>query len=145
MAIQSFFALLRKSNGVYEKYCQKVIRDWGLNATSFQVIMFFANNPQYNTARDLCRMRGMKTGIASVAIDQLCREGLLQRRTDPGDRRVQRLYLTEKSDALVEAGREIQIRFFEQLRSGLTEEEFDTYFRLTMKLKNTIDEMDQSI
>ncbi len=145
MAIRSFFSLMRKSNGVYEKYCQKVTRDWGLNATSFQVIMFFANNPEYNTARDLCQLRGMKTGIASVAIEQLTQAGLLERKTDPKDRRIQRLYLTEKAEPLVEQGRAIQERFFNQIKGGLTEEEFDTYLKLTLKLKNTIDEMDKSM
>lgn len=145
MAIRSFFSLMRKSNGVYEKYCQKLTREWGMNTTAFQVIMFFANNPEFNTARDLCQYRGMKTGIASVAIEQLTQAGLLERRTDPKDRRIQRLYLTEKSDALVQEGRAIQLRFFNQLKSGLTEEEFDTYLKLTMKLKNTIDEMDRNL
>lgn len=145
MAIRSFFSLMRKSNGVYEKYCQKVTRDWGLNATSFQVIMFFANNPEFNTARDLCQLRGMKTGIASVAIEQLTQAGLLERKTDPKDRRIQRLYLTEKAEPLVEQGRAIQERFFNQIKGGLTEEEFDTYLKLTLKLKNTIDEMDKSM
>ena len=145
MAIRSFFSLMRKSNGVYEKYCQKVTRDWGLNATSFQVIMFFANNPEYNTARDLCQLRGMKTGIASVAIEPLTQGGRLERKTDPKDRRIQRLYQTEKAEPLGELGRAIQERFFNQIKGGLTEEEFDTYLKLTLKLKNTIDEMDKSM
>lgn len=145
MVIRDFFSLMRKSNAVYEKYCQKVTREWGLNATSFQVIMFFANNPEFNTARDLCQFRGMKTGIASVAIEQLTQAGLLERRTDPKDRRVQRLYLTEKSDCLVEEGRAVQRRFFDQIRKGMTEEEFDIYIRLTMKLKDTIEEMERNL
>lgn len=145
MAIKSFFSLMRKSNRVYEKYCETVIRQWGLNSTSFQVIMFFADNPEDNTARDLCRLREMKTGIASVAIEQLARMGLLERRTDQEDRRIQRLYLTEKAAPLVEAGREVRRRFFEQIRTGMTAEEFDIYFRLTMKLKSTIEEMDRTI
>lgn len=145
MAISSFFMLMRKSNAVYEKYCQKVIREWNLNATSLQVFMFIANNPEHNTARDLCRMRGLKTGIASVAIEQLTQAGLLERRTDPKDRRIQRLYITEKSQRLAEDGREIQLSFINQLRSGLTEEEFEIYLNLTLKLKSTIEEMDRSL
>lgn len=145
MAIRSFFSLMRKSHRVYEKYCQDVIRKWGLNNTSFQVFMFFALNPDSNTARDLCAMRDMKTGIASVTIDQLVTMGLLERKPDPTDRRLQRLYLTDQSRELAEEGKEVQRRYFVDLHRGLTPEELKVYFELTMKLKQTIDEMDRNI
>lgn len=145
MAIRNFFALMRKSHGVFEKCCQKLTREWDLNNTSFQVFMFFANYPEYNTARDLCAVRGMKTGIASVAIDQLVSKGLLERRTDPNDRRLQRLYLTERASALAEAGNEIQHRFFNDLHKGMTEEELELYFALTMKLKKNVDIIEQNL
>ena len=103
MQIQQYLALVKKSEAVYQKFCQSVIRDWNLNPTSFQAIMFFANNPKYNTARDLCHIRGIKTGIASVAIEQLIQDGYLERHTDSADRRIQRLYVTEKAAELQNA------------------------------------------
>lgn len=145
MAIRNFFSLMRKSHDVYEKCCQKLTREWELNNTSFQVFMFFASYPEYNTARDLCAIRGMKTGIASVAIDQLVSKGLLERRTDLNDRRLQRLYLTEKASALAEAGKEIQHKFFDDLHKGMTEEELEQYFALTMKLKKNVDIIEQNL
>ena len=141
MAIKSFFALMRKTNTVYEKYFESMVRKTGMNATSFQVLMFFADNPEYNTARDLCRMRSLKTGIVSVAIEQLTAAGLLERRTDPEDRRIQRLFLTEKAKPIAEEGRALRRRFFERLMQGMTEEESRIYFNLTMKLQSTVEEM----
>ena len=145
MAIKSFFALMRKSNMVYEKYFDALVRKWGLNSTSFQVLMFFADNPENNTARDMCRMRSMKTGIVSVAIEQLSAAGLLERRMDLNDRRIQRLYLTDKAQPLVEEGRALRVRFFERLKQGMTEEEFLIYFNLTMKLQSTVEEMAEEL
>lgn len=145
MAIKSFFALMRRTNQVYEKFFEELTRRWELNATSFQVIMFFADNPEHNTARDLCRMRSMKTGIVSVAIEQLTSAGLLERKTDINDRRIQRLYLTEKAMPLVEEGRAKRVRFFERIKQGMTEEEFRIYFDLTMKLQSTVEEMAREV
>ena len=141
MALKSFFSMLRKASSVYEKYYERLVRQWGLNSTSFQVLMFFADNPDHNTARDLCRMRSMKTGIVSVAIEQLSVAGLLERRVDPDDRRIQRLYLTEKAQPLAEEGRAVRRRFFERLKQGMTEEEFRVYYEMTMKLRSTVEEM----
>ncbi len=145
MAIKSFFSLMRQTNTIYEKYFEMLIRDWGLNTTSFQVLMFFADNPENNTARDLCRMRWMKTGIVSVAVEQLTAAGYLERRVDGNDRRIQRLYLTEKAQPLVEEGRAIRTRFFDRIRMGMTPEEFEVYFNLTMKLQSTVEEMAREI
>lgn len=141
MTIKSFFSLMRKTNTVYEKYFESTVRKWKLNSTSYLVLMFFADNPEHNTARDLCRMRSMKTGIVSVAIEQLSAAGLLERRTDLADRRIQRLYLTEQAKPVVEEGRAIRRRFFERLKQGMSEEEFRIYFDLTMKLQSTVEEM----
>lgn len=145
MAVKSFFSLMRKASSVYEKYFEGLIRRWGLNATSYQVLVFFADHPEHNTARDLCRVRSMKTGIVSVAIEQLVSAGLLERQTDPNDRRIQRMYLTEKAQPLAEEGRAIRRRFFERLKQGMTEEEFQTYYSLTMRLRSTVEEMNREM
>lgn len=145
MEFQNYLAFLKKSEAVYQKFCQNVIRDWDLNATSFQVVMFLANHPQLNTARDVCRMRGIKTGIASVAVEQLIQMGYLQRKTDSNDRRIQRLYVTENAAGLVRQGREVQMEFAAAITDALSPEEMAEYFRLTEKMMTRIDEMERSM
>lgn len=141
MRMRGFFSLMRMASAAYSKYCQEIMRQWGINTTALQAIMFFHTYPEYNTARDLCRMQGMKTGIASVAVEQLCREGLLERRVDESDRRLQRLYLTQRGKLLAVEGQEAELRFYNKLKGALTHKEFEEYFHLTMKLKNAIEEM----
>lgn len=145
MDIQNFFALYKKSDMVYQRYCQSVLQGWDLNGTSFQVIMFLANNPEYNTARDLCRMRGIKTGIASVAIEQLIQMGYLERKTDCTDRRIQRLYVTAAADELVRRGREVQHEYAKLVSGALTQEEMEQYIRLSEKLHQRIDELERQM
>lgn len=145
MEFQNFFAFVKKSDTVYQRFCQNLIKEWDLNPTSFQVIMFLANNPKYNTARDVCRMRGIKTGIASVAVEQLIQMGYLERRTDPNDRRIQRLYVTDSAAELVERGREVQQEFAREVSCALTPEEFEQYMDLTEKIMLRIDDMEQNL
>ena len=42
-----------KTMKAYEAFCQPVCKKFQLNQTSFDVLMFLANNPKYNTARDI--------------------------------------------------------------------------------------------
>ena len=145
MGIKRFFCLMRRASTVFDKYHESLIKKWRLNNTAYEVLMFFADNPENNTARDLCRMLSMKTGIVSVAIEQLSGAGLLERRTDPEDRRIQRLYLTEKAMPIAEEGREIRKQFLNRLKQAMSEEEFRTYYELSMKLRSTVDDMAQEI
>lgn len=67
--------------------------------------MFLANNPEYDTARDICRVRGIKANLVSFHVEKLVQEEYLQREPVPGDRRQVKLLLTEKSQTVVEQGR----------------------------------------
>ena len=133
-----FISVSTKAMKAYESFCQPVCKKFQLNQTSFDVLMFLANNPEYNTARDICEIRGIRTGIASVAVDFLVKNGYLQRQPDVSDRRIWRLILTEKSNAIVQEGRQIQQEFGKQLTSGISEEEIAAYMQTAQKFKENI-------
>ena len=67
----SFLSLASKTAKAYESFCRPVCKKHRINQTCLDVILFLANNPEYNTARDLCELRGIRSGNASVAIDTL--------------------------------------------------------------------------
>ena len=133
-----FISVSTKAMKAYESFCQPVCKKFQLNQTSFDVLMFLANNPEYNTARDICEIRGIRTGMASVAVDFLVKNGYLQRQPDVSDRRIWRLILTEKSNAIVQEGRQIQQEFGRQLTSGISEEEIAAYMQTAQKFKENI-------
>ena len=41
-------------------------KEAGLPPLAMDILLFLANNPEHNTAKDICRMRGHKSGIVSV-------------------------------------------------------------------------------
>ena len=69
-------ALGRKLGNLYAGLCAPICRQYGMNQTCFDVLMFCANNPDRNTARDVCEVRGIKSGMASVAVETLEKSGL---------------------------------------------------------------------
>lgn len=54
------------------------------------------NNPQYKTAADIVKIRGIKANLVSLHVERLVQEGYLERREVPGDRRKTELICTEK-------------------------------------------------
>ena len=91
------------------------------------ILMFVANNPQNGTARDICRCRGLKSGIVSVHVDRLVNEGLLLRKTVPGDRRKTQLVCTDTAGDIIKKGRELQKSFAEGLLIGLSNGDIEVF------------------
>ena len=131
-------AIGKKLSNIYQNLSAPVCRRHGVNQTGFDVLMFFANNSQYNTASDVCNIRGIKSGIVSVAIDSLIKKGLLCRTEDEADRRKHRLMITEKAAPIIEEGREMQAQFTAALRQNITDEEFAALESVSEKINYNI-------
>lgn len=135
--------LFRGANRFLEAYhaaLQPVCRATGLPPMAVDILMFFANNPESSTAGDLCRCRGLKSGIVSVHIDRLVNDGLLMRQSVPGDRRKTRLVCTKAAGGTIETGRALQRRFAQQLE-GLSEEEIRIFHNCLSVLSQNIDDI----
>ena len=94
--------------------------------TAVDILMFLANNPGYDTAKDICTMRHLKPGIVSFHVEKLVQEGYLERQNVPGDRRKCRLVCTEKGAPIIEKGRALQAKFMRKMTKGLEKEQIDT-------------------
>lgn len=132
MPEQNFTAsqMFRNANRFIEAYhaaLQPVCRDTGLPPMAVDILMFFANNPESGTAKDVCQCRGLKSGIVSVHVDRLVNKGLLVRQGVPGDRRKTQLVCTDAAAKLIETGRGIQKRFAQKLLAGLSEEDIAVF------------------
>ena len=130
-----FMSIGRKLMNVYASLTAPLCRKYEINQTSFDILLFCANNPAYNTARDICEIRGIKSGIASVAVETLIQNGYLLRSTDPDDRRKHRLVPTEKAFDIIRDGQAAQAYFAETLKQSITEEEAAAFGSLTAKLE----------
>ena len=123
----------------YHAVLQPICKDAGLPPMAVDILMFIANNPDSNTAGDICRCRGLKTGIVSVHIDRLVNEGLLLRQAVPGDRRKTQLVCTEKADSIIETGRELQKSFAQKLLAGMSDADIEVFHNCLTNLSNNIE------
>lgn len=123
---------------LYENVCRPICRKYDLNQTCFDVILFLANNPSHNTARDLCELRGIRTGNASVAIETLAKRGFLTRSQDSSDRRIQRLILTDLADPVTEEGRLAQEEFGTLLNAGISHADLEQAWYVLQKIQQNI-------
>ena len=112
----------------YHAVMQPLCAEAHLPPAAVDIVLYLANNPSYNTAKDICCHKGLKPSIVSFHVDRLVTDGYLERREVPGDRRKTALVCTEKAAPLVEKGRQLQHTFAAELARGLSSEEL-AYFR----------------
>lgn len=93
---------VQKFNLAYNAMCKPLCQQLKLPQTAFDILMFFGNNPEYRTASDVVEIRRIKANLVSVNVDKLVREGYLERREAPDDRRKTLLFCTEKAQDVIE-------------------------------------------
>lgn len=129
----------RKTALAYNVICKPLCRELGVTQTAFDILMFFANNPDHKTARDIVEIRHIKANLVSVNVDRLVQEGYLVRKPVKGDRRKMELYCTEKAETIIGKGRKLQDDFSEGLLCGLEEETRETFFEAVKQMDKNLD------
>ena len=100
-----------------------LLKESGLSMREMDVLLFLANNPNFDTARDITEFRGLSKSQVSQAVDLLVAEGLLLRTPDTDDRRVVHLSVTPDGEPLARKAQGIQKLCGELLFTGLTSEQ----------------------
>ena len=95
----------------------------GLSMREIHVLLFLANNPGYDTARDISELRGLSKSQVSQAVELLAAEGFLLRTPDEADRRVVHLSITPAGLPLARECQTIQAACGQRLLAGLSEDQ----------------------
>ena len=130
---ESFTRLLRIFRGFQRYYSQAfgpLQQRTGLALREVQVLLFLANHPGQDTARDVVELRGLPKSQVSQAVDILCRRGFLSRKADAEDRRVVHLAITDQGALPAREAQRLQALCGQRLLEGLTPQEQREFLRL---------------
>lgn len=135
-------AFFIRSQGMRKMYCglfAPLLERRGMTQLEMDILLFLANNPEYDTARDIVEKRHLAKSHVSVGVEALAGRGLLERQMREGNRKTIHLRLTEKAAPIVAEGREIQRQYGQMLLNGFTEAEKGELFRLLDKIGQNVD------
>ena len=108
---------------LYEQIVTPVCRAFDLTYMEFTVLMFLHNNPQYDTAAQIVKVRQLTKSHVSLSLRSLQERGLVEGVYHPGNLKTVHLQLTKASEPIVEAGVAAQADFGARLVRGFTAEE----------------------
>ena len=116
----------------YEPFRRRIMERFSLSAAEVDVLMFLANNPEYNTAAQV-----------SLAVNSLSEKGLLIRKSGENRKSVC-LIPSESAAPVIAFGREMQDAFQETLFFGFSAEEKATFDALHEKMRANLENMKKS-
>ena len=122
-------AYSRRFADAYAAAMRPLAQETGLPQGAVDILLFLANNPGLDTARDICACRGLKPGIVSLNVENLTAGGYITRQSVPGDRRKCRLVCTPTAEPIVSRGRALQEAFFARMTEGVSHGDLEACLR----------------
>ena len=123
--MRSFWDDIAAMRSLYSAQLDAVGREFGLARVELDILLFLANNPQFDTATDIVERRCISKAHVSQSVKSLEQRGYLERRYVGDNRRTIHLRLLEGAQEAVDAGRQAQTRCFASLLEGFGEDEVE--------------------
>ena len=134
LTIAQLTRLPRTFGKYYDRQFRPLLERTGLSMRELHILLFLANHPGQDTARDVTELRGLAKSQVSQGVEVLTGRGLLARRADGEDRRVIHLDITDLGRPLAREAQAIQAACGRRLLAGLTEEERTVFLNLLEKV-----------
>lgn len=122
-----------KVSGVCEKY--------QLRQLEYDILMFIYNNPEYNTAADIVRIRKSTKSHVSISLKVLVDRGFIERRVDKDNKKHVTIHLLQLANEVIEDGKWAQKEFAQDMFEGLSEEEIKVFMNVFQKVYENAERM----
>ncbi|WP_433356528.1 MarR family winged helix-turn-helix transcriptional regulator [Microtetraspora malaysiensis] len=116
---------------------QRRMAQLGLHLGQELLIVDIHHNPD-TTQAELVQRIGFEQPTIAKALTRMERTGFIQRTADPGDRRVTRLRLTARGEAVVDAVTAAWAETDAQATAGLNDEEAEQLIRLLTTVRHNL-------
>ena len=107
----------------YELFTRKVCDRYQLTQMEYDILMFLHNNPKYNTAADIVKIRKSTKSHVSTSLKALENKGLIERIQSTRNKKHIEIVILNKAESIIEDGMKAQKEFAKNALDGLTEEE----------------------
>ena len=145
ITITQLIRLPRWFRKYYEQQFVPLLEESGLTMRDLHVLLFLANHPEQDNARDVAEVRGLAKSQVSQAVETLTGRGWLRRTPSRSDRRVVHLTITGEGIPLAREAQAIQAACGQRLLAGLSEAEQALFLDLLERILNTAEQLTEGV
>jgi DNA-binding MarR family transcriptional regulator len=109
--------------------------------TAIGFVLININSKEGTPATKIAPLIGLETRSLTRMLKTMEEKGLIYKKADPVDKRSVRMFLTEEGKRKKEISVQSVMRFNEQVRAALTEEELAGFFGVISKIQKVIDQI----
>lgn len=125
----------------YEMKVSSVCEKYQLRQLEYDILMFIYNNPEYNTAADIVRIRKSTKSHVSISLKVLEDRGFIERRVDKDNKKHVTIHLLQLANEVIEDGKWAQKEFAQDMFEGLSEEEIKVFMNVFQKVYENAERM----
>lgn len=139
MNTNQFWNFILSIEDEYANHRKRIMQKFSLSAAETDILMFLANNPEFDTAAHISKIRKIPKSQVSLSVNSLYEKNLLKGEYRRANKKSVHLTITEKAMPIIEYGRTIQEDFSNLLFSGFSNEEKAEFLRLNLKISQNIE------
>ena len=109
--------------------------------TAIGFVLININSKEGTPATKIAPLIGLETRSLTRMLKTMEEKGLIYKKADPVDKRSVRMFLTEEGKRKKEISVQSVMRFNEQVRAALTEDELTSFFGVISKIQKVIDQI----
>ncbi len=109
--------------------------------TAIGFVLININSKEGTPATKIAPLIGLETRSLTRMLKTMEEKGLIYKKADPVDKRSVRMFLTEEGKRKKEISVQSVMRFNEQVRAALTEDELAGFFGVISKIQKVIDQI----
>ena len=123
---------------LYEKKCHQISEKYDITKLEIEILLFFQNNKQYDTAKDIVDLKFFTKSHVSQGIASLINNGFLISEPDHLDRRCVHLRISDDAKKVIKEANEMRMHLQGVLYEGISFEEKRIMAGVAKKIANNI-------
>ncbi len=133
MSVLDFIASI---NELYERRMAPVIDSFDLTSMELSILLFLANNPEYDTATEIISKRHLTKSHVSISLRDLEERGFIRKEHRNGNNRTVHIALLPAADEIIAEGQRVQTEFLSAVTSDFTPVEIENLRSYVNRMNN---------
>lgn len=139
-----FLLMVSRYNKYYTRILTKIADEYNMSKIEIDVLLFLHNNPGFDTAKEICELRGLGKSHISKAVDLLCQKKYLETVPDGLDKRITHLVIKSDANDVIHKAKEAQENCFRKLLNGISTEDLYTMKKVITQISMNLSELNDS-
>ena len=138
MKVSYYWGTISELKEAYDMHRSRIMDAYDMTALEVDILLFLANNLEFNTASDIVKERKISKAHVSTTIQSLYKKGMIEKKKDEKNPKKIHLFLTSKTKDIVKDGQKEQIEFLNNVVNGFTKEEIQVFLNDLKRISENI-------